>query len=646
MGCLSQAAPLRGFGALHGSRRRLFGRSRGRLVPRTPPLHPHQRLSRAPPVAAHPDAPRGLRRLHAPRKRGAGGRFAATLRGCGLRDADCGVAGAARSSHAPAPPCRDAQPSIAVGASTDDAPTGAPGRFPPEGGKAEQGGEAHRQAARLFPVARQRRKRRHRGGEARAPRQQVTRPRPHSRRLSRHRHNAPHSRGRPHVSRSTHRDASRLGCVDVFRPPLLFRDRQAEGHPSGRRRTAAASRRGTPSPSGGPPHYQNPQWRRTPRYARLSRRRDAPRLRSGAGGRFAATLRGCGLRDADCGVAGAARSSHAPAPPCRDAQPSIAVGASTDDAPTGAPGRFPPEGGKAEQGGEAHRQAARLFPVARQRRKRRHRGGEARAPRQQVTRPRPHSRRLSRHRHNAPHSRGRPHVSRSTHRDASRLGCVDVFRPPLLFRDRQAEGHPSGRRRTAAASRRGTPSPSGGPPHYQNPQWRRTPRYARLSRRRDAPRLRSGAGGRFAATLRGWASVPRTARQPEPPSPPHLTRGGRGARVKDDAPFRARLTARQTARAFGTPYLAHASVARLCAHPTGGTASGLAQHRAHSIAFAGTVTAAVPTLRQGGRLHTGGGEPLSPLRGSERPRPPHEVRRLSASPVAAHPALRAAVAPP
>jgi len=239
---------------------------------------------------------------------------------------------------------------------------------------------------------------------------------------------------------------------------------------------------------------------------------------------------------------------------------------------------------------------------------------------------------------------GRPPALRNT---ALTPSHSQVRSPPPCLRFGKAEDFTRGAgnlsHRFAAQS---GPAPRMKSAAYPHPQWRRTPRYARLSRRRDAPRLRSGAGGRFAATLRGWASVPRTARQPEPPSPPHLTRGGRGARVKDDAPFRARLTARQTARAFGTPYLAHASVARLCAHPTGGTASGLAQHRAHSIAFAGTVTAAVPTLRQGGRLHTGGGEPLSPLRGSERPRPPHEVRRLSASPVAAHPALRAAVAPP
>ena len=327
------------------------------------------------------------------------------------------------------------------------------------------------------------------------------------------------------------------------------------------------------------------------------RRLHAPRLRGGAGGRFAATLRGCGLRDADCGVAGAARSSHAPAPPCRDAQPSIAVGASTDDAPTGAPGRFPPEGGKAEQGGEAHRQAARLFPVARQRRKRRHRGGEARAPRQQVTRPRPHSRRLSRHRHNAPGC-GRRRVPPARHtllmlqslayvrtRQAGRPPALrntaltpshsQVRSPPPCLRFGKAEDFTRGAgilsHRFAAQS---GPAPRMKSAAYPHPQWRRTPRYARLSRRRDVPRLRSGAGGRFAATLRGWASVPRTARQPEPPSPPHLTRGGRGARVKDDAPFRARLTARQTARAFGTPYrlmpqpLTHARATRYAGRPS------------------------------------------------------------------------------
>jgi len=52
---------------------------------------------------------------------------------------------------------------------------------------------------------------------------------------------------------------------------------------------------------------------------------------------------------------------------------------------------------------------------------------------------------------------------------------------------------------------------------YPYPQWRRTPRYARLSRRRDAPRWRVGAGGRFAATLRGWASVPLQAVAKTPP---------------------------------------------------------------------------------------------------------------------------------
>jgi len=331
LGCLSQAAPLRGFGALHGSRRRLFGRSRGRLVPRTPPLHPHQRLSRAPPVAAHPDAPRGLRRLHAPRLRGgAGGRFAATLRGCGLRDADCGVAGAARSSHAPAPPCRDAQPSIAVGASTSDAPTGAPRPLPAGGGESGAGGEAHRQAARLFPVARQRRKRRHRGGEARAPRQQVTRPRPHSRRLSRHRHNAPGcGRRRVPPARHTLLMLQSLACVrtrQAGRPPALRNTALTPSHSKVRspppclrfgkaedftreagnlsHRFAAQS---GPAPRMKSAAYPHPQWRRTPRYARLSRRRDAPRWRVGAGGRFAATLRGW---------ASVPRTARQPEPPC------------------------------------------------------------------------------------------------------------------------------------------------------------------------------------------------------------------------------------------------------------------------------------------------------------------------------------------
>jgi len=178
----------------------------------------------------------------------------------------------------------------------------------------------------------------------------------------------------------------------------------------------------------------------------------------------------------------------------------------------------------------------------------------------------------------------------------------------------------------------------------------------RVSKGASARRVNTGggdseAGGGGAPTGGApFSGCPATAQAAAP------WRRGAGAASTSDAPTPALpppLTAppqcaglRQTARASGTPYLTHASVARLCAHPTGGTASGLAQHRAHSIAFEGTVTAAMPTLRQGGRLHTGGGEPLSPLRGSERPRPPHEVRRLSASPVAAHPALRAAVAPP
>jgi hypothetical protein len=64
----------------------------------------------------------------------------------------------------------------------------------------------------------------------------------------------------------------------------------------------------------------------------------------------------------------------------------------------------------------------------------------------------------------------------------------------------------------------------------------------------------------------------------------------------------------------------HAAAAHSCArNPLRGPAFDLAT-RPFASAFGGTVTAAVPTLRQGGRLHTGGGDTLSPLRGSERPR--------------------------
>ena len=119
---------------------------------------------------------------------------------------------------------------------------------------------------------------------------------------------------------------------------------------------------------------------------------------------------------------------------------------------------------------------------------------------------------------------GRP----STLRRARSRQHSAVRSPPPCLRFGKAEDFTRGAgnlsHRFAAQS---GPAPRMKSAAYPYPQWRRTPRYARLSRRRDAPRWRVGAGGRFAATLRGWASVPRTARQPEPPCPaPH--EGGQG----------------------------------------------------------------------------------------------------------------------
>ncbi len=255
--------------------------------------------------------------------------------------------------------------------------------------------------------------------------------------------------------------------------------------------------------------------------------------------------------------------------------------------------------------------------VARQRRKRRHRGGEARAPRQQVTRPRPHSRRLSRHRHNAPGcGRRRVPPARHTLLMLQSLACVrtrQAGRPPALRNTALTPSHSKVRspppclrfgkaedftreagnlsHRFAAQS---GPAPRMKSAAYPYPQWRRTPRYARLSRRRDAPRCRAavtrraGASAREAASRQpcGAGQACRARHANRNPPAPHLTRGGRGGSAStDDAPFRARLTARQTARAFGTPYrlmpqpLTHARATRYAGRPS---ALRRARSRQHS----------------------------------------------------------------